>query len=327
MKNMKILFLRGAVPTDRDPNEIVFNKIEDVDDVWTQLIFAMTESEDQTELWYWGGNRTKQFTGNFIERWIPSFSDNNLPNFEPDIIFCRGGFPEYDIILNKFENSYAYKIYYGAGKRYLPQTKFTNYNLILQDSPEQLKECRKKFPNIRSELFIKPAPDNIFYSREVKKEYDICFPANATQKFKGHDFVYGTKPKELSLLNLGNSSASFKFPENVVSYRVLKSQMPDHICKCKMGIVVVDNQYDSCPRVIPEMIACGIPIVILDSVRFWKDKYIVSGITGELATKNNFWEVVRKVLNNNDQYNPLKYYSWNLSMRVAARHIRNLIKE
>ena len=223
----------------------------------------------------------------------------------------------------------TFKIYYGAGKRYLPQTSFTNYDLILQDSPEQLRECKKKFPKIRSELFIKPAPDNLFYPREdIRKQYDICFPANATQQFKGHDFVYGTISRELSLLNLGNnmkSSFSFKFPPNVISYRVVKSLMPDHICKCKMGIVAVDNQYDSCPRVIPEMLACGLPIVVLDQVRFWKEKYIVPGVTGELTTKEKFWETVKYVLDNINKYEPRKYYEENLSTKIAAKYLRSLI--
>jgi len=43
-----------------------------------------------------------------------------------------------------------------------------------------------------------------------------------------------------------------------------------------MGIVAVDSEIDSCPRVIPELLACGLPIVVLDKARFWKDKYINS---------------------------------------------------
>ena len=87
---MKILFLRGQIPQDRDPDEIVFDTMNDVDDVWTQLCSEMTGIDDQTELWYWGGSRKKEFYNNFTEKWIPNFSDESLTNFEPDIIFCRG---------------------------------------------------------------------------------------------------------------------------------------------------------------------------------------------------------------------------------------------
>ena len=66
--------LRGQVPQDRDPQEIVFDKIEDCDDVWAQLLFSMLKKEDQAELWYWGGNREKKFTFNFSKLQISTFS-------------------------------------------------------------------------------------------------------------------------------------------------------------------------------------------------------------------------------------------------------------
>ena len=210
----------------------------------------------------------------------------------------------------------------------MPCQGFYKYDLLLQDSIEQLEICKQRFPQIRSSLFIKPAPDNLFYPMlEVKKEYDICFPANGAQDFKGHSMVYNTVPPELTLLNLGNNPRKFKYPSNVTSYRVLKTEISKHISKCKVGIVAVRAEIDSCPRVIPEMLACGLPIVVLDSVRFWKEKYIVSGVTGELANEDNFWTVVKHVLDNVDKYNSRKYYEENLSLEVAAKFLRSKINE
>ena len=327
---MNFLMLRGQVPQDRDPQEIVFDKIEDCDDVWAQLIFSMLKKEDQAELWYWGGNREKKFTFNFTERWIPSFQTYKSV-FIPDVIFCRGGFKEYHSVLKQFPTSF--KIRYGAGRRYLPCQGFYDYDLILQDSIEQLKICKQRFPRIPSSLFIKPAPDNLFYPYpEIKKEYDICFPANGSQNFKGHAFVYNTLPPRFTLLNLGNNPRNFKYPNNVTSYRVLKSEMPKHIAKCKMGIIAVDSEIDSCPRVIAEMLACGLPIVVLDTVRFWRDKYINSLVnpksrwaTGELVTKDNFWTAVQYVLDNLNKYNPREYYKENLSLEIAAKFLKEKI--
>ena len=324
--------LRGQVPQDRDPQEIVFDRLEQVDDMWTQLFFSMLNEKDVGELWYWGGDRTKLFTPNFVERWIPSFATYSS-NFVPDVIFCRGGFKEYHPILERFPN--AFKIRYGAGRRYLPCRGFYKYDLLLQDSIEQLEICKQRFPQIPSCLFIKPAPDNLFYPYpKVKKEYDICFIANGAQDFKGHSMVYTTVPVWFNLLNLGNNPRKFKYPNNVTSYRVLKSDMPKHIAKCKMGIVAVRADIDSCPRIISELLACGLPIVVLDTVRFWKDKYINSitsskspWATGELVTENNFWTVVQYVLSNLDKYNPRKYYEENLSLEIAAKFLRSKIDE
>ena len=149
---MKFLMLRGQVPTDRNPKEIVFDKIEEVDDVWSLLIYEMTSYEDQTELWYWGGNRSKLFAPNFLERWVPSF-ETYRNDFVPDVIFCRGGFQEYHPVLERFPK--AIKIYYGAGRRFLPQPGFYDYDIILQDSPEQVEICKEKFPNSLRYKYLK----------------------------------------------------------------------------------------------------------------------------------------------------------------------------
>lgn len=318
---MNFLFLRGQVPTDRDPQEIIFNTIQEVDDVWTQLIFNMTHVEDKTELWYWGGKREKKFSENFTERWIPFFSDYKN-SFIPDVIFCRGGFLEYNHVLKRFPK--AFKIYYGAGRRFLPEG-FTNYGLILQDSKEQLDMCRKKFPNIKSELFVKPAADNIFFPiKGVEKEFDVVFPANGTQEaIKGHSFVFGTAPKNLKILNLGNEGKLRK-PKNIERVRVLRSQMSRNLQRAKVGIVCCDSSIDSCPRVIPEMLACDIPIVCFKHVRFWREKYITEE-TGLLAGKDDFWEKVDYALNNLDKFNPRKHYEEKLSLKKASEMIRSFI--
>jgi len=316
--------LRGQVPQDRNPKEIVFDNLKEVDDMWTQLFYNLLENNDVGELWYWHGNRKKKFANNFIERWVPSF-ETYKNNFRPDIIFARGAFKEYHKVFYRYPK--AFKIRYGAGRRFIPQQGFYNYNIILQDSPEQVEICKKRFPKILTTLFIKPAADNIFYPIECEKEYDVCFPANGSQKFKGHAFIYKTVPSNLKLLNLGNNPHNYRHPENVMSYRVLRAEMPKHIAKCKVGIVAVESEIDSCPRIIPELLACGLPVVVLDSIRFWKEKYIISGVTGELANKNNFWEVVEHVLNNSKKYNPRKYYEENLSLSHAANFIKEKIKE
>lgn len=317
--------LRGQVPQDRDPQEIVFDTIEECDDMWSLLIFTMTGIEDQTELWYWGGTREKKFSNNFTERWVPSF-ETHKNKFIPDVIFCRGGFQEYHCVLKRFPG--AIKIYYGAGRRFLPQPGFSDYDIILQDSPEQVEVCKKKFPNALTTLFIKPAADNIFYPIECEKEYDVCFPANGAQNFKGHEFVYSTVPENTKLLNLGNNPRNFKYSGNVTSYRVLRQDMAKNIVKCKVGIVAANSSIDSCPRVIPELLACGLPIVVLEGTRFWKDKYIESVhssrfpyATGELTNKANFWSVVKFVLDNYELYKPRKYYEENLSLKQAAAFI------
>lgn len=322
---MNWLLLRGEVPKDRSPVEIIFDSIGKCDDVWSNFLYAMLDKNDYGEIWYYNGPyREHKLASNLMERWIPNF-ETYTNNIVFDFVFCRGGFTTYHPVLKRFPN--AIKIYYGAGHRFLPQPGFFDYDIILQDSPEQVEICKEKFPEILITLFIKPAADNIFYPIECKKEHDVCFPANAAQAFKGHKFIYSTVPKDIKLLNLGNNPHDYRYPENVTSYRVLRKDMAKEMAKCKVGVVATQSHIDSCPRVISEILACGIPIVVLDGTRFWKEKYIISRVTGELTNRENFWDVVKHVLNNLEEYNPRKYYEENLSLNHAAKFLRGKIDE
>jgi len=163
---VKLLFLRGQVPTDRPKEQIMFDSLDECDDVWTQLARRLS-MDDYGEVWYWGGKRKVKYRENFIEKWVPSYK-NHKAKFKPDVIFARGGFPQYDVVLNRHPQ--AYRIYYGAGRRFIPQSPFKKYDLILVDMPKQLKKARKAFPKIRSELFIKPAADNVFKPQSHDKK-------------------------------------------------------------------------------------------------------------------------------------------------------------
>jgi len=328
---MNFLMLRGQVPQDRNPQEIVFDKLKDVDDMWTQLFFSMLNDDDHGELWYWGGERNKQFAKNFIERWVQSFHTYKS-DFKPDVIFCRGGFPAYIPVLKKFPK--AVNIYYGAGRRFIPQDGLLDYDILLQDSPTQVKFAERECPNIKSILFFKPAPDELFYPMEgIEKTHDVCYPADGRPNRKGHDFIYPTAPKDLKILNLGFPSNKVSKPGNVESYRVLKPKLAAHMQKCKIGIVASISgaglfglSYDSCPRIIPEMIACGLPIVVLEELEFWTEKYITP-MTGRLANRKNFWGVVREVLETRNSYAPRRYYEENLTVNHAANFLRGKIDE
>ena len=103
--------------------------------------------------------------------------------------------------------------------------------------------------------------------------------------------------------------------------------MRENLNKCSMGIVAANSEIDSCPRVIPEMLACNLPIVVRAGTRFWVDKYIKSGYTGEVADDKHYWEAVEYVINNIYQYHPFKYYQENLSLKVAGEFLRNKIME
>ena len=320
---MKLLFLRGQVPTDRDPRQIIFDNLSDCDDMWTQL--ASKIGDEYSEIWYWGGTRKVRYRKNFVERWVPNFATYKS-EFKPDVIFARGGFKQYDCILDRYPQ--AYKIYYGAGRRFFPTSRFTKFNLILNDTPNQVKITKSKFPLSRVELLIKPAADNIFRHKQCSKEYDVIMVANEQPKkdIKGHRFASLHIPSQYKFIKVGIplKTTIKEHPHIKFTGWVKRSEVSDYYNKSKVAIVCCDK-VDSAPRVISESLACGCPVLALSGVHFWQDMYI-NEKTGMICNENNFVEKLKFMVDNYEQFEPHTYYKDNLSLDVAANRIKSIIK-
>lgn len=318
---MKLLFLRGQVPKDRDPRQIMFDTLDECDDMWTQLARELSK-DDYGEVWYWGGKRKVKYAENFVERWVPNFDKTNLP-FQPDVIFARGGFPAYDGILGRTK---SFKIYYGAGRRHVPQNRFKAFDLILTDSPRQLADIQKVSKSPAS-LFPKPAAENIFRPTPSQKAYDVIFIGNeAPDDKKGHKYALSSIPPRFSVVCVGIASSKLrkKFPHIHFTGWIPRKRIPEYYGKSKVALVTA-AKVDSCPRVIPESLACNCPLLVLESVRFWKEKYITP-TTGVLFDKRNLAGSLSDMLSRVDEYQPYEYYKNNLSLSVSAQYIRNMIK-
>lgn len=319
---MKLLFLRGRVPQDRDSRQIIFNTLDECDDIWTQLASQLSIG-GYGEIWYWGGKRKHIYRNNFIESWVKSYDSHNA-DFIPDVIFARGGFPEYDVVLKKYPR--AFKIYYGAGKRFMPQSAFQDYNLILVDTPEQYAQTKAIFPNSRVEMFIKPAADNVFQPKIYPKKYDVIFCSNEHKKgIKGHDFILPNLPADIKMVQVGIISDKLKSNYPNVSFTgwIPRSKIPDFYGMSKVAVVCCSN-IDSCPRIIPEALACNCPVLLLDSVNVWKDKYITSE-TGRIASPEYFIDNLREMIKDYRTFSPNNYYNKNLSISVATSCLKNFI--
>lgn len=289
--------------------------------------------KDNTDMWW---HLLQEIAGqNPYTIW---YKDKKLSG-EYDYIFARGGFDYYKPILKKFPN--AYKIFYGAGKRIVPEEDL-GYSLILCDTEAQKYKILKKYPNIRTELWIKPAAKH-FKPVECGKEYDVCYVADChspfQEKIKRVKWVYKTLPEDMTMLHLGK--CSIKPPPNVTVKKVSRLDMPEWYSKCRVGIVPYRG-YDSCPRVIPEMLACGLHVYGLPSVNFWAEKYIYEDpdpyddgdyLNGDIYEKQHFWGNVEYRMHHNSFLgkteidNIVKYYQKHLSLKPAAEHLRKIIYE
>jgi len=326
---MRIAFLRGSVPPKHEhPEKLLYDKIENCEDNWTQLFYALCQELNASgELVYSKGNRNFTMGPSVMERWVPDI-EKYRPKREPDIIMARGGFPYYDSFLKKFPN--AKKIYYGAGVRYYPQSKYKNYDLFLVDSKSQYEDIKSKGKNVA--YIIKPAA-TMFSPYDVEKEYDVCFMANASQKqLKRHDFFIDSFANSgLKILSLGNTDKQVVGRAKEKNTNItwggwsLRKHLPEQISKCKVGVVCC-TKYDSGPRVIAEQLACGVPLVVTDGINFWNDKYI--GPEHQTGIVSNDTEILEntKILINK-KWNPRPYYEENLSLPIAARHLAEKVRK
>ena len=308
---MRILLLRGQVPKDRPSQEICHKSIDEEDDIYS--IMASRLGDEHCEILYEGGKRTVQYSEKCFVRWIPSFRDYK-PYREPDVIWARGGFPFYKPILKQFPT--ATKIFYGAGKRYIPKDNI-KYDLVLADSIEQQAKIREH--GFKSELWTKPAAPQ-FKPIDKQKVYDICFVAAIPEdERKNVKWVYETCPQELTVLQLGYEPRKMKVPKNFRVRRLQRHDVPRAMSKCRVGIAPY-LKADSAPRAMVEMIACGLPVVCLDTVR--------TTIDATTASKEAFWDRVMVEIDNWNTNTPRdwrKYYDRKLSMDVAVECLRRLI--
>jgi len=280
------LFLRGIFDANNK-----YNAKHDLD-MWRQLFDGL--AGDNGYVWYKGWKVPRNVTH----------------------IFARGGFDFYLPILKMYKN--AYKIYYGAGKRYIPKDGI-NYNLILVDSEEQKKKLLKKFPKANVQIFFKPAA-NHFKPIDVEKKYDVGFVATIPEdKRKRVAWVYKTVPKDLKVLQLGYTPKKLKIPKNVKVKKATSDKMPKLISQCKV-IICPYSELDSGPRIIPEALACGVPVVCRESVNFDNNSYTYVWVTD----KETFWKDVKNMLSIE-----LKHvhegYKIVSSMEEAVSHLRRLI--
>lgn len=321
---MNILLLRGKEPTDRNPTETYYKDLFDCDDLWTHLVHEMAvQTQCHATVAYWGGGSATVYDKYCDEIRMMDFSEWQAEDGEYDVIIARGGFPEYHQVINQYPK--VFKVYYGAGKRFAPIKDSPYYNMILVDSPEQeqiLRDCPSKaFKNAIIKLLIKPTVDHMFYQTNANKKYDVCYVANGPQENrKGQEFIFSTAPKDISILHVG-FPGTFKPPSQVTSERTLRKHMISFYNKCKIGIIPYEHLIDSCPRVISEMLACGLPIVVLDKGIYINEKLYVNSETGIMTNKDNFWSDVRYVLQNYQTYNTANYYKKHLCLAKSAKQL------
>jgi hypothetical protein len=323
------LFLRQEVPVDKE--RISFNHLEEVDDMWIHLFYELHKKLglEHSEVWMWGGGpRRIDYKNGFVEKWFHEFPINN---FHPDFIFSRGGFKEYIPIMK--HNPNAYKMYYGAiyKDRFNPKLNSddTDYNLILADSQIQYASLNEsKYSPFK---FLKPCAENIFKPIKLDKDYDVVFIANAKQKkTKGHKWFFELmKKRNYKILLIGNLDVEVirwcdGLDVDFVGW-IPRKDIPSSACMAKAGVCCSIG--DSSPRIIPEMLSMGIPVVIRgnEGLHIWEDVVMDKSCIISNSDKD-FLVGLDLLIKNYKSFNPRKFYKENFRLDKISDGLVNRIK-
>lgn len=206
----------------------------------------------------------------FIQRFVPNF-DKCFKYKSPIISFWRGGFSEYDFVIQKKPNFFGTKLYLGASKRKYPSFNGL-YNKVLVEADEDIKKhC---IP------FYKIGLPKIFYPIEnSEKIFDICWPNNFTQlKFKGQEYFINRISKSdflksLKIVHVGNEQdigkrlcRKYKVENIEFVGKKNRHELNEYLNHSKFGLVT-SNLIDGCPRISTEILATGTPLLIRNLTR------------------------------------------------------------
>jgi len=327
----RALLLRQEVPIDKE--RITFNSMHEIDDMWIWFFYYIHNrlNFEHSEIWMWNGEyRVTEYRNDFVEKWYKEFPTKNL---DFDFVFSRGGFSQYISVMQACSN--AFKVYYGAvfKKRFNPEANgdTTKYDLILADSQKQYDELVNSGYNVHK--FLKPACENVFLPLKREKKYDVVFIANARQKkFKGHEWFFNKmKDTGFKILWIGNVDGDLISLTRKLGLDIRytgwipRKDISDLACHAKVGVCCSEG--DSCPRIIPEMLCMGIPIIIRETehLHIWND-YLRDDFCC-LVNDDCFADMLDWYIKYYESFEPREFYLKNFSLEISSNRLVEDIKK
>jgi len=296
--------------------------------MWTHLFDAiMSQSGGSGEIWRLASSESRvQLSGRTVERRSANLA--GAAEFRPHVIMDRGGYGAYRPVLDSCPD--ALKIYYGAGQRFCPPAG-RHYDLVLVDTPLQARIVSQACQHSFVDLFIKPAAENLFAPVPVETVFDLVFVAHTPKPFKGHEWLIERVPSWARILRIGTPDPWFTRVKeegllDVEFTGLLRPEdIPAQACRARTGVVCDDGLHDSAPRVLPELLAMDIPVLMRDSVRYDRARYITPETGRLVGPHSHFGAELLSLLD--AQVHPRSYYLTDLSMAESARRIVRVVEE
>lgn len=254
---------------------------------------------DEVEFWDYADQRSTSYHANGILRvWFNNEHDVKayLDRLGPPDLFVNHG-PGGHSVLDLLDGK-CFRVHVPALR--LGRDKHGNVGAecYLVDSEGALDD--------RSMLYIPVVNTRQIYPDESEKERDFIYLASAYRGKRQDlllDAVRGTAltghlhPVDAATLDLRGTNVT---TSNLSERSVLKLLQTSRIA-------VYPGDETSNPAAMWECVAAGLPIVVNHEIRGGKH-LVVSGVTGELARENEFYDVMLHVLEHREAYRPREYF-------------------
>lgn len=265
---------------------------------------------DEVEFWDYDEQRSASYHSYGILRVIFHNDEDVKAYIEqfgyPDLYIQHGGCGGVSI-LSYLENK-CFRVYVPALRRGIDLQGNFNAECFLVDSEEFLDD--------RSLLYIPVVNTKKIYSNGSPKKRDFIYLA-ALYDVKRHDIIINAvKEKELTghFHPVDGSKLDLK-GTNITTTNFNEAYVPELLQTSMMAVYPGDNT--SSPASMWECVAAGLPIVINENIAGGKH-LIAPGITGEFASENNFYDIMKYVLRNLNSYKPREYFleNWDTILTI-----------
>jgi hypothetical protein len=287
------------------PNRVKRVSLFDQEPDWGFHIYALgvylmdLGIADEVEFWDYTEERSTRYLANGLLK-VTLHNDEDAKAY-----LERYGFPDFymnhgkeGLPMVQYLNGKCFTVHVPALKSGLRRLDNYGADCYLVDSEEFLDE--------RSMMYIPVVNTKKIFPLPVEKERDFIYLA-ANYLGKRHDIVInsvrGTNltghfhPVDASELDLRGTNISTSRWNEVDVVHLLRTS--------RFAAYPADNA--SSPAAMWECVAAGLPIILNEKLRGGKH-LVVPGVTGEIASEENYYEAMRHVLSNLHKYRPREYF-------------------
>ena len=268
--------------------------------IYSVAVYLMDKGvADEIEFWDYARERSVAYHSSGILR-IMFHNERDVAAYlkefgYPDLCinYGRFGLPMFQLLKGK-----CFRVHVPASRFGLDRQHNYGADCYLVDAEQYLDEC--------SILYVPVVNVKKIFPNNCQKERDFIYLASAYPS-KRHDIllnaVRGTEltghfhPVDGSTQDLSNTSITTTKFDEVTIVDLLRTS--------RMAVYPADRT--SNPAAMWECVAAGLPIIMNETIDGGKH-LVIPGITGEFASEENLYDVMKHVLENLDSYHPREYF-------------------